>query len=264
MNRARGTIERLWDAVERAERLPTAGVELWRCRLPLLRTVEIDEAVRLGWLTGDERAMAHRKANAELRSMFCARRLLRRMVVATRVGRSPAEVRVLSRCADCGETAHGQPYVDVSEGGPLRMSTSSAGGWSVVAIGEDSVGVDIESRIRAEDLVLERLIRVVPGWRLVAEICPSGSSPLEIWTALEALSKTTGRGLVASERELESAIDDHRLVWLTDQPGLVTCVATSIAPAEIVTFDLPFADAIDASIEGRITPSETSRSSVRK
>ena len=107
----------------------------------------------------------------------------------------------------------------------------------MVALSQVSVGIDVESVDQGETAQVARMASLAQPWRLVAEACPQGSSPLEVWTALEALSKTTGRGLAAAEQEIERATECHRLDWITDQSGLVTCLATSAAGATVAIVD---------------------------
>lgn len=220
-------IELLWIAVERIGPVGRRDVRLWRCALPALTAEHLDHAVRLGWLTTCERTAADRRPTPELRSRFGARRVLRRLVAAVDLGTSPDEIRVDAACPQCGGSGHGQPLVVAPAGASTRMSTSSADDRYVIALGDHSVGVDIESRHREPDTPAARLSRTVQGWDRVAERCPPGSSPIEVWTALEALSKAIGRGLLATEQEIGEAAERHHLTWLADEPGLVTCVATS-------------------------------------
>lgn len=228
----------LWDAVVSADQGSTADTMVWRCKLLRLGTDQLDEAVRRGWLTRDEWAAASRRANAELRSSFGVRRILRRLIVAASLGQSPEKTQVEAWCPSCRRFGHGKPSVVSAAGDPLQLSTSCASSHLVIALGHASVGVDVESLDRGEKVPVARMASLVRGWGLVADSCPPGSSAIEVWTALEALSKTTGRGLVASEQEIERAIQGHRLDWITDQPGLVTCLATSAVDPAITTVDL--------------------------
>ncbi len=168
-----------------------------------------------------------RKAGREQRSRFAARRILRRLIVASHLRQHPAHDAISSRCGHCGGIGHGRPHVVSGGADPLWVSTSSSGTHAVVALSRDSLGVDVESPDRLADLPRDGVARAVTGWRVAEAACPPGATPVQQWTALEALAKTTGRGLRATEDQLARAAQSHRLIWITGPGGLVTCVATS-------------------------------------
>ncbi|WP_417564848.1 4'-phosphopantetheinyl transferase family protein [Microbacterium sp.] len=231
------SIEWLWAAVSAAadpgsER--ATGPRVWRYTLPHLDSGQLDEAVRLGWLTSIEREAANRKAGAELQSRFGGRRVLRRLVVAASLGAAPTEVAVEARCPRCGDTSHGRPHVVAPVPNPPHLSTSCIDDRVVIAVGSQSLGIDIESADRADHLWGRRETRAIAGWEQVAPACPPNASMVDVWSALEALSKTTGRGLLASPNELKTAIATHRLTWIPDAPGRVICVAVA-EPAPVVS-----------------------------
>lgn len=237
---ARSDLESLWIAIASAERDPAgAGIAVWRCALPRLSGAQLDDAVALGWLTDEERAEASRKVGGIVQSRFGSRRILRRLIVASSLGTSPAAVRLESRCLRCGGLGHGAPSVVQPEGTGLHMSTSSFEDTTVIALGPHAIGVDVEGAGRVDDVIEAQLARASPAWRRVVEACGSTASTVEAWTAFEALGKVTGRGLLASEQEIERALQEHRLSWITDRPGSVVCVATAAAESAITLVDVP-------------------------
>lgn len=203
-----------------------ADPALWRCVLPTLTVPDLDRATRLGWLKNEDRSFAERQAKADLRIQAAARRILRRLVVAATAGVRPETVSFTTTCPHCGGTNHGAPRVSPPLADEIRISTSSAGEHAVILIGTASLGVDVEACDRGAAIDPERAAVAVPGWRRVLDECPPGATVLEVWTALEALSKTTGRGLLASAAQIERAAEQHQLTWLESEPGIVTCAAT--------------------------------------
>ncbi len=233
-------LEPLWTAIASAERDPRAmGIAVWRCTLRAVHGAQLDDAVDLGWLTREERAEANRRIGATVQSRFASRRILRRLVIASVLGTSPADVRLESRCLHCGGIGHGAPSVVQPDGTGLHVSTSSSEDTTVIALGRHAVGVDIESASRANDAGEARMARALPGWRHVVDACRPKAPAVEVWTAFEALCKVTGRGLLASEQEIDRAVQEHRLHWVTDRPDSVICVATAAPEPGITLVDVP-------------------------
>lgn len=212
-----------------------SAVHLWRGALPHLSAAHIEEATRRRWLTPDERASADSKPEPVQRSRFAARRILRRLIVASHLGQDPAQTTIGSRCDNCGGTGHGRPHIGTAGDEHLSVSTSSSGAHTVVALSRYSVGVDLDAAHRLVDLPADRIARTVTGWRVAEGACPPDATPIQKWTALEALAKTTGRGLRATGHELARAARSHRLHWITGPHDLVTCVATAGGAAVATT-----------------------------
>lgn len=240
LHEGRSGLESLWIAIASAERDPGGpGIAVWRCALPRLSGAQLDAAVDLGWLTDEERAEANRRIGAIVQSRFGSRRILRRLVVANVLRTSPAAVRLESRCLHCGRLGHGAPSVVQPHGTGLHLSTSSFEDTTVIALGRHAVGVDIEGASRADDVSRTQMARALPGWRRVVDACGPSASTVEAWTAFEALCKATGRGLLASEQEIDRAMQTHRLSWVSDRPGLVICVASAAPESTIALVDVP-------------------------
>lgn len=232
-------IESLWDAVQEAAGSGIASrPSLWRITAPHVDSQGLDEAVRRGWLTESERRDAERRARPELQSRFGARRMLRRLVVAASMGKLPTEIAVEAECSHCGGTSHGRPHVVAAVPRPPSISTSSIEDRIIIALGDVSIGVDIESSGRADSAAGLSGARAIAGWYRVVQASPSHASTAEVWSALEALSKTTGRGLLASPGELEAALSEHRLTWIPDEPGRIICVAVQKSAPTLTMIDI--------------------------
>lgn len=232
-------IESLWEAVQAAAVSSIAAeVALWRITAPHIDSRGLDDAVRRGWLTGSERREADRRAGPELQSRFGARRMLRRLVVAASLGAEPTEVAVEAECVSCGATSHGRPHIVAPGRDAPGISTSSIEDRSVIALGAGSIGVDIESSGRAARVDGRDGARAIDGWERIVEMCPAHATTVEVWSALEALAKTTGRGLLASSTELEAAIADHRLTWIQDGPGRTICIAVPRRAPAVTTIEI--------------------------
>lgn len=225
--RVSGTLHDVWRAVASADKRSVADAEVWWCTLPHLDDRELDEAVERGLLSRRERHDADRRLHARHRARYAARRIVRRLVAADHLGVPGADVSVTALCAHCGEDGHGRPEA-VSQGTErLFMSTASVGDQAVVALSTRSLGVDMESPRRLDGMPPERLPTLVAGWQEVKSACPPDATVTQVWTAMEALVKTTGRGARGTRRQLDQAISGHRLVWFADRTGLVTCLARS-------------------------------------
>lgn len=232
-------IDSLWDAVQTAAGSGIApGPSLWRITCSHIDSRHLDDAVLRGWLTELERREADRRAGPELRSRFGARRVLRRLVVAASLGQAPTEVAVEAKCFRCGGASHGHPFVVAPVPHALSISTSSIDDRIVIALGMGSIGVDIESSDRADPVDRVHGARAIAGWERVMEVCPPDASTVEIWSAIEALSKTTGRGLLASPVDIEAAIAEHRLTWIPDGPGRTICVAVPASAPALTTIEI--------------------------
>jgi phosphopantetheinyl transferase len=159
-------------------------------------------------------------------------------VVAASLGAPPTEISVEAECSHCGGESHGRPYIVAPVPRPPSISTSSIGDRVVIALGDGSLGVDIESSGRADSVDRLSGASAIAGWDRVVQACPSGASTVEVWSALEALSKTTGRGLLASPDELGAAVSEHRLTWVPDGPGRIICVAVRDSAPALTTIEV--------------------------
>jgi len=120
--------------------------------------------------------------------------------------------------------AAGRPYVrDCS----WRVSFSHAGDWVVCALGRavGETGVDVE-RIRPLDVTDFRQIFSVREWQAILDAPSSERELLRYWTIKEAVLKTRGLGLLATEDEIRVAgSGDETWMHLPLAPGYWLTVA---------------------------------------
>jgi 4'-phosphopantetheinyl transferase len=94
-----------------------------------------------------ERARAERFYAVRARELFVLGRAAARTVLGRALDRDPRELRFVRRCAACGASDHGKPYL-AEHAGEVDFSISHSGDRVLVAVGcARAVGVDIE-RIR--------------------------------------------------------------------------------------------------------------------
>jgi phosphopantetheinyl transferase len=125
------------------------------------------------------------------------------------------------------------------------MSTSSTAEGVAIAIAHGSVGVDIVTKRDLDGLDARSMARHVPAVEIVQRAyAPTIGAP-ELWTAVEALSKTTSHGLTADEAEMREALAAHQLHWAHHPPDHVSCLAVS---GPIEEFDI-----VDAELHAELT-----------
>lgn len=214
---------------------------VWCARAPAVPPQVLAAAERRGWLGRDDLAAMASRRNVEASARVGTRRLLRRIVAAEVIRTSPQHVRVDVRCPRCGDATHGPSSVRTDGAGRLSMSTSSAAESLAIAIAPGSLGVDIVRKGDLDGLDARSMMRHVPAAGIVQRSYPTTIGAPELWTAVEALAKTTSHGFTADEAELRRALADHQLHWAYHQPGHVTCVATSatIEEFDIIAAELP-------------------------
>ena len=102
-----------------------------------------------------------------------------------------------------GHEAAGRPYV---RGCSWRISFTHAGEWVVCALGKavGEIGVDVEN-IRPLDVRDFRQIFSAREWRAILDTPSSERELLRYWTLKEAVLKTRGLGLLATEDEIRAA-----------------------------------------------------------
>ena len=102
-----------------------------------------------------------------------------------------------------GHEAAGRPYV---RGCSWRISFTHAGEWVACALGKavGEIGVDVEN-IRPLDVRDFRQIFSAREWRAILDAPSSERELLRYWTLKEAVLKTRGLGLLATEDEIRAA-----------------------------------------------------------
>ena len=234
-------LTRWWEAVDAAVLPEGTNIAVWRGRLPRLREREVHEAARRGWLDASDIRAVERRATSQLAGRLAARRLLRRMIVATHGGCRPHEVRIEVCCAECGSTSHGVPEI-VAPGFALhRLSTAATHDSFLIGLSAKSIGVDVERRSLAADLTSRGVGLALPGWVAVARrACRPRSAVIDVWTAFEALTKSTCHGLTATVPTIIESLETHHLRWLDDETDLVSCVASAEPEPAMAVVDLQF------------------------
>jgi 4'-phosphopantetheinyl transferase len=176
--------------------------------------------------------------------------LLARQAVAEACGVRADAVRLRRRCPRCGSTAHGAPWAERADDGPVpRLSMSRTADLVVVALAEVPVGVDVERGGGADD--------ALAGVALAAGEPPAAGpgGVLRTWVRKEAVLKAAGTGLGVDPRALRvsdasgrplvtttgpAAPPDGTRWWLTDLDlgaGHVAALAAPLSPGATPTLD---------------------------
>jgi hypothetical protein len=192
-------------------------------------------AERRRWLGRDDVDAMASRTRGEATARVGSRRLLRRLVAAEVVRVEPQHLRVDVRCPQCGSATHGPPTVRTARGGRLVMSTSSAAERVAIVLAPVSVGVDVVRRSELRGLGVRSMERHAPAAKVVQQACSPTVGAPELWTAVEALSKTTSHGLVADLAQVREALASHQLHWTHHDPDHVSCLASRVP---IEAFDM--------------------------
>jgi 4'-phosphopantetheinyl transferase len=128
--------------------------------------------------------------------------LLRRLLAAV-AGGAPSELILRTRCAACGKTDHGKPYLDVSHGDaghptpPVEVNLSHSGEVVCVALAPAGaqVGVDVEQRRTVDWAALRRSVFADEEWAATERAANPQRRRTEGWTRKEASAKASGHGL---------------------------------------------------------------------
>lgn len=101
-------------------------------------------------------------------------------------------------CPRCASSEHGVPYLRSTRVTGRRLSISHADGWTLVALADGQVGVDIE----------------LPGSltesQIAAHLAPSeqAADPTRTWVRKEAVLKAEGVGLTRDPRQVDVSYDE--------------------------------------------------------
>lgn len=96
-------------------------------------------------LSADERRRAAGYRREEDRWRFVAARQALREILAEQTGTPASRIVFTTRCARCGDPAHGKPALADPVGSPIRFSASRSGELALVAVARGrEVGVDVE------------------------------------------------------------------------------------------------------------------------
>lgn len=145
----------------------------------------------LAWLDPAERERATRFAHCADRVRFAVTRAAVRRLLASRMGCTPAKVRL-------APDRHGKPHV--AGGATMPFNVTHSGGHALIAIGDgtriDALGVDIEQcRPEGQAMsILDIAFVVSEQDRIRAAADPLGAL-YRHWTAKEAVLKAAGVGV---------------------------------------------------------------------
>ncbi|MBO9533985.1 MAG: 4'-phosphopantetheinyl transferase superfamily protein [Solirubrobacteraceae bacterium] len=131
------------------------------------------------------------RRDADRRRSLLAHALLRQLLSAV-TGTPPAELVLERRCAGCGATDHGRPYLS---GGP-SFGISHGGDVAAVVLGapDASVAVDVEAVQLPERWdAVRRHAFSADEWDATAH--DPGAGRTQLWARKEAVVKATGHGL---------------------------------------------------------------------
>ncbi|MEO1056401.1 MAG: hypothetical protein AAFY28_05735 [Actinomycetota bacterium] len=119
------------------------------------------------------------------------------------------------------------------------LSTSSTRDAYVVAIANHRIGVDLEECRSLSGLPSPTIELVVPGWGSVASYRGRRMTDIERWTALEAVTKSTGIGLIATQDEVQRTLERSSLRWF-EHRGAIACVASAHEDPTMFVHDVTF------------------------
>ncbi|MFC3340217.1 4'-phosphopantetheinyl transferase family protein [Paracandidimonas soli] len=158
--------------------------------LTLLRT-DVSDGVADGCLadlTQDERnAFAGMRREADRRSRVVTRAVLRR-TLGRKLGCGPADVPL-------SHLPGGKPVLDEEGGRAWHFNVSHSGNIALLAVADNPVGVDVETRMHGDPVAMARQFFCAQEQERVAGARDAGEAFLAIWTAKEAVVKMTGHGL---------------------------------------------------------------------
>lgn len=159
--------------------------------LTLIDLSQVDEQrlLRERHILDAQEAQRHQRLrHPKHRQRFLAAHVAMRHVLGAATGRSPAELRFVA-----GE--FGKPSLtDVAN---LGFSLSHSGDWALLAVGDSSLGVDIEAWIeRPSELLANQILNPdeLAAWAGLPE-AERSPALTHAWTAREALLKADGGGL---------------------------------------------------------------------
>jgi 4'-phosphopantetheinyl transferase len=135
---------------------------------------------------------------------LAAHALLRRVLAAVAGGR-PSELSLRTRCAACGETDHGKPYLHVGgPAAPVEVNLSHSGPVVALALTAPgvAVGVDVEHRREVDWLALRRSVFADAEWAVAEATSDPDRHRMDAWARKESSVKASGHGLALALRRV--------------------------------------------------------------
>jgi phosphopantetheinyl transferase len=202
-----------------AERLPEPGalaaptdqeIQVWWASVAV---GELDDTLRAALaadLNPATLARLDRFHRVQDRDRGLAAHSLLRRVLAGVAGGKPADLVLRTRCAGCGDTDHGKPYLDVGTPvPPVEVNLSHSGNLVCLALAPAgvSVGVDVEQRRKVDWATLRRSVFADEEWAVTERADDPERFRMNAWARKESAAKSSGHGLSLPFREvlIESA-----------------------------------------------------------
>ena len=180
-------------------------VQVWWARVPVGR---LDDSMRTA-LAGDldpaTVARLDRFHRVQDRDRGLAAHSLLRRLLAGVAGEQPADLVLSTRCAGCGKTDHGKPYLDLgTPEPPVEVNLSHSGELVCVALAAPGiqVGVDVEERRTVEWATLRRSVFADAEWAVTEQADDPERRRMDAWARKEAAVKSSGHGLSLPFREV--------------------------------------------------------------
>jgi 4'-phosphopantetheinyl transferase len=189
------------------DRLPEPGelsaptgkqIQVWWARVPVGR---LDDALREALATDLNAATLtrldrfHRVQDRD--RGLAAHSLLRRLLAAV-AGGTPSGQVLSTRCAGCGETDHGKPYLDLGTPVP-PVEVNLTHSWELVCVALTApgvqVGVDVEHRRSVDWGTLRRSVFADREWAVTERADDPERRRMDAWARKEASVKSSGHGL---------------------------------------------------------------------
>jgi 4'-phosphopantetheinyl transferase len=173
-------------------------VQIWWARVEV---GELDEDLRAclaADLNPETIARLDRFHRAHDRDRGLAAHALLRRVLAGVAGGRPSELSLRTRCAACGETDHGKPYLDVGAAtAPVEVNLSHSGQVVCLALTAPGVpvGVDVEQRREVDWPALRRSVFADAEWTATAGAADPDRHRMDAWARKESSVKASGHGL---------------------------------------------------------------------
>lgn len=170
-------------------------------------------AVLEGVLDDGERERARRFRADAARRRFVVGHGVLRLMLGRLTGAAPELLRFARRCARCGSTEHGKPYVTAPERSDIDFSLAHSGELALVAVARGRlVGADVEGVRRRTDVLAVARHAFSPAERRAIESLATEDERREAffrcWTRKEAYLKARGEGLAGGLDTFTVPVDD--------------------------------------------------------
>lgn len=187
--------------------MATASIRLRVTALAPMHRLALDAGTGTSWLTDEEAARLAAMGSAHRQAQFLAGHWLVRVLAARHLGGEPTHWR--------WSRPDGEPASLHREGERVFASLSHSGEWLAAAVGDETIGLDVEAAPKPRDFL------ALAGQVFSPEECawlrdaPDELGPAfhRFWTIKEATGKRDGRGL-----RMEVARRQVPIVVGTDAP----------------------------------------------